>query len=162
MNYMGAYYFVQDPASKKIAADRKYISISNQDGAVNAVQYVWAGLLRNVKKAVITVTDDATGEVVYETVDTDIRKSYSNGATIFPANIDVKFSAIEQNLKNNTSYTVTVKTYMDYDRDGADTNDNNTFTFPVVTDFEAPAITGCEFYTEIGRASCRERVCLSV
>ncbi len=158
VNFMGAYYFVQDPAAKKIAADRKYISISNQDGAVNSVQYVWAGLLRNVKEAVVTITDDATGEVVFETVDRDIRKSYSNGTTIFPANIDVKFSAIEQNLKNNTSYTVTVKTYMDYDRDGSDTNDNNTFTFPVVTDFQAPAITDCEFYTEYDKAAKKTRL----
>ena len=158
VSYMGAYYFVQDPATKKIAADRKYISISNQEGAVNAVQYVWAGLLRNVKEAVVTVTDNATGEVVYETVDRDIRKSYSNGATIFPANIDVKFSAIEQNLKNNSSYTVTVKTYMDYDRDGSETNDNNTFTFPVVTDFQAPAITDCEFYTEYDKAAKKTRL----
>ncbi|MBR5124573.1 MAG: leucine-rich repeat protein, partial [Clostridia bacterium] len=158
VNYMGSYYFVQDPSSKKIAADRKYISISNQPGAVNSVQYVWAGLLRNVKEAVVTITDDATGEVVFETVDKDIRKSYSNGATIFPANIDVKFSAIEQNLKNNTSYTVTVKTYMDYDRDGADTNDNNTFTFPVVTDFQAPAVTDCEFYTEYDKAAKKTRL----
>lgn len=158
VNFMGSYYFVQDPAAKKIAADRKYISISNQVGAVNSVEYVWAGLLRNVKEAVVTITDDATGEVVFETVDRDIRKSYSNGATIFPANIDVKFSAIEENLKNNTSYTVTVKTYMDYDRDGADTNDNNVFTFPVVTDFEAPAITGCEFYTEYDKSAKKTRL----
>ncbi len=158
VNFMGAYYFVQDPAAKKIAADRKYISISNQEGAVNSVQYVWAGLLRNAKEAVVTVTDDATGEVVFETVDRDIRKSYSNGTTIFPANIDVKFSAIEQNLKNNTSYTVTVKTYMDYDRDGSDTNDNNTFTFPVVTDFEAPAVTDCEFYTEYDKSAKKTRL----
>ncbi len=158
VSFMGAYYFVQDPAAKKIAADRKYISISNQEGAVNAVQYIWAGLLRNVKEAVVTVTDDATGEVVYETVDRDIRKSYSDGTTIYPANIDVKFSAIEQNLKNNSSYTVTVKTYMDYDRDGSDTNDNNTFTFPVVTDFQAPAITDCEFYTEYDKAAKKTRL----
>ena len=158
VSFMGAYYFVQNPADKKIAADRKYISISNQEGAVNAVQYVWAGLLRNVKEAVVTVTDDATGEVVYETVDRDIRKSYSNGATIFPANIDVKFSAIDRALKNNSSYTVTVKTYMDYDRDGAETNDNNTFTFPVVTDFQAPAVTDCEFYTEYDKSAKKTRL----
>ena len=158
VSYMGAYYFVQDPSAKKIAADRKYISISNQEGSVNAVQYVWAGLLRNCKEVVITVTDDATGEVVYETVDRDIRKSYSNGATIFPANVDVKFSAIEQELKNNTSYTVTLKTYLDYDRDGSETNDNNTFTFPVVTDFESPAITDCEFYTEYDKSAKKTRL----
>ncbi len=158
VSYMGAYYFVQDPSAKKIAADRKYISISNQVGAVHSVQYVWAGLLRNNKMITITVTDDATGEVVFERVEKDVRKSFSTGTAITPANIDVEFSAIEQNLKNNTSYTVTVKGYLDYDRDGADTNLNNTFTFPVVTDFESPAITDVEYYTEYDKAAKKNRL----
>ncbi len=158
VSYMGSYYFLQDPSAKKIAADRKYISISNQLGAVNSVEYVWAGLLRNNKYITITVTDDATGEVVYETVENDIRKSYSNGVTILPANIDIGFSAIEQNLKNNTTYTVTLKGYLDYDRDGSDTNLNNTFTFPVTTDFQSPAITDCEFYTEYDKSAKKTRL----
>ncbi len=158
VSYMGSYYFLQDPAAKKIAADRKYISISNQLGSVNSVEYVWAGLLRNNKYITITVTDDATGEVVYEKVEKDIRKSYSNGVTILPSNVDIGFSAIDLNLKNNTSYTVTLKGYLDYDRDGADTNVNNTFTFPVVTDFEAPAITDCEYYTEYDKSAKKTRL----
>ncbi len=158
VSYMGSYYFVQDPAAKKIAADRKYISVSNQEGAVNSVEYVWAGLLRNNKMITITVTDDATGEVVYERTEKDIRKSFSTGTTITPANIDVKFSAIEQNLKNNTRYTVTLNAYLDYDRDGRGTNLNNTFTFPVVTDFESPAITDVEYYTEYDRAAEKNRL----
>ncbi len=158
VNYMGSYYFLQDPAAKKIAADRKYISVSNQEGAVNSLEYVWGGLLRSNKSITITITDDATGEVVFERTEADVRKSFSNGAAISPANIDVGFSAIEYNLKNNTSYTVTLKGYLDYDRDGADTNRNNTFTFPLVADFEAPAVTGCEFYTEYDKTAKKTRL----
>ncbi len=158
VSYMGAYYFVQDPDAKKIAADEKYISISNQEGAVNSLEYVWAGLLRNNKEITITITDDATGEVVYERTEADVRKSYSTGTYITPANIDVEFSAIENNLKNNTHYTVTLKAYLDYDRDGADTNRNNTFTFPLVTDFESPAITDVEYYTEYDKAAKKNRL----
>ncbi len=158
VSYLGSYYFLQDPAAKKIAADRKYISISNQEGTVNSVEYVWAGLLRNNRKITVTVTDDATGEVVFERVEEDIRKSYSNGVTIFPANVDVGFSAITQELKNNTTYTVTLKGYLDYDRDGEATNLNNTFSFPVTTDFEAPAVTDCEFYTEYDQAAKKTRL----
>ncbi len=158
VNYMGAYYFIQDPSAKKISADRKYISISNQVGAVNSVAYVWAGLLRNNKMITVTVTDDATGEVVFERVETDIRKSFSTGTTITPANIDIGFSAIEQNLKNNTRYTVTLNAYLDYDRDGQGTNLNNTFSFPVVTDFESPAITDVEYYTEYDKAEKKNRL----
>ncbi len=158
VNYMGAYYFIQDPTAKKISADRKYISISNQEGAVNSVEYVWAGLLRNNKMITITITDDATGEVVFERTEKDIRKSFSTGTTITPANIDVGFSAIEENLKNNSRYTVTLNAYLDYDRDGRGTNLNNTFTFPVVTDFESPAVTNVEYYTEYDKAAKKNRL----
>lgn len=158
VNFMGSFYFEQDPSETPIAADRKYISLSNQTGAVNSLEYVWAGLLRNCERIEIVITEDATGEVVFETVDYDIRKSYSNGQTIYPANVDIGFSAIEQNLKNNTKYTVTLKSYLDYENDGSETNANNTFTFPVVTDFEAPIVEGVEFYTEYDKANKETRL----
>jgi len=148
VSYLGSYYFTQNPADKIIAADRKYISLSNQTDAVNSLRYVWAGLLRNAQRVEVVITEDATGEVVYTTTDYDVRKSYGDGGPIYPANVDIEFSAIEHNLKNNTAYTVNLKGYLDYGDGGADTNANNEFSFPLVTDFEAPIITGCEFYTE--------------
>ena len=158
VNFMGSFYFEQDPNDTPIAADRKYISLSNQTGAVNSLEYIWAGLLRNCQKIEIVITEDATGEVVYEKTNYDVRKSYSNGQTIFPANVDVGFSAVEQNLKNNTKYTVTMKTFLDYENDGSETNANNTFTFPVVTDFEAPIVEGVEFYTEYDKSNKETRL----
>ena len=148
VSYLGSYYFEQDPANKIIAADRKYISISNQPDTVNSLRFVWAGLLRNAEHIDITITEDATGEVVYTKRENDIRKSYGDGGSIYPANVDIEFSAIEQNLKNNTKYTVTLKGYLDYGDGGEDTNLANEFSFPLTTDFLAPAVTGCEFYTE--------------
>ncbi len=158
VNFMGSFYFEQDPSDTPIAADRKYISISNQTGAVNSLEYVWAGLLRNCQRIEVVITEDATGEVVYTTTDYDIRKSYSDGQTIYPANVDIGFSAIEQNLKNNTKYTVTLKSYLDYENDGSETNANNTFTFPLVTDFEAPIVEDVEFYTEYDKSSKETRL----
>lgn len=158
VSYLGAYYFQQNPSGKMIAADRKYISLSNQIGAVNALRYVWAGLLRNCERIEITITEDATGEVVYHNTETDIRKSYGDGGPIYPANVEIEFSAIENNLKNNTQYTVTLQSYLDYGDGGAKTNKNNVFTFPLTTDFEAPVITGCEFKTEYDRAAKKTRL----
>lgn len=158
VNFMGSFYFEQDPSESPIAADRKFISISNQTGSVNSLEYVWAGLLRNCARIEVVITEDATGEVVFETVDYDIRKSYSNGQTIYPANVDIGFSAIEQNLKNNTQYTVTLKSYLDFENDGSETNANNTFTFPLVTDFEAPIVEGVEFYTEYDKSNKETRL----
>ena len=160
VSYLGSYYFTQDPSATPIAADRKYISLSNQEDCVNSLRFVWAGMLRSASKIEITITDDATGEVVFTKTENDIRKSYGDGGSIYPANVEIEFSAIENNLKNNTSYTVTMKGYLDDGNDdytdggnGEETNLNNVFQFPLVTDFQAPVVTGCEFYTEFDNSS---------
>ena len=153
ISYLGSFYFLQDPASKKISANRDYISLSNQEGAINSLEYVWLGMLRGAKEIKITITEDSTGEVVFERTEEYIRKAYSDGGpSIYPANLDVGFSAIEQNLKNNTKYTVTLKGLLDYGDGGADTNLRNTMTFPLYTDFEAPAVTDTVFYTEYDKS----------
>ena len=160
VSYLGSYYFEQNPQNKIIAADRKYISLSNQNanGEINSLRFVWAGMLRGAKTVEVIITEDSTGEVVYTTTESYIRKSYGDGGPIRPANIDIEFSAIEQNLKNNTQYTVTLKGYLDYGDGGADTNLNNEFTFPLTTDFSAPALTDCEFYTEYDRSTKKTRL----
>ena len=106
----------------------------------------------------ITITDDATGEVVFEKVEHDIRKSYGDGGSIYPADVKIGFDAYEHNLKNNTTYTVKLQAYLDYGDGGAETNLNNTFEFPLTVDFEAPAVTDCEFYTEFDRTAQRTRL----
>ena len=154
VSYLGSFYFIQDPASKMISANREFISLSNQEGAINSLEYVWLGMLRGAKEIRITITEDSTGEVVFERVENWIRKSYSDGGpSIYPANLDVGFSAIEQNLKNNTKYTVTIKGLLDYGDGGAETNLRNTMTFPLYTDFEAPAVTDTVFYTEYDKSA---------
>ena len=160
VSYLGSYYFEQNPQNKIISADRKYISLSNQsaNGEINSLRFVWAGMLRGAKKIEVVITEDSTGEVVYTTTENYIRKSYGDGGPIRPANIDIEFSAIEQNLKNNTKYTVTLKAYLDYGDGGADTNLNNEFTFPLMTDFSSPTLTDCEFYTEYDRSTKKTRL----
>ncbi len=158
VSYLGSYYFQQDPATKLIAADRKYISISNTEGTVHALEYVWAGLLRGAEHIDITITNDATGEVVFSKTETYVRKSYGDGGSIYPANIEVGFDAYEHELENNTKYTVTITGCLDYGNGGADTNLNNTFEFPLYIDFSAPAITGVEYYTEYDRSEDKERL----
>ena len=161
VSYLGSYYFEQKPGNKIISADRKYIALSNQQseaGEINSLRFIWAGMLRGAKKIEITITEDSTGEVVYTTTENYIRKSYGDGGPIRPANIDVEFSAIDYNLKNNTQYTVVVKGYLDYGDGGVHTNLNNEFVFPLTTDFSAPTLTDCEFYTEYDRSSKKTRL----
>ena len=158
VSYLGSFYFVQNPATTPIAADRKYISLSNQEGSVHELSNVWAGLLRNCAKIEITITEDATGEVVFEKVETDVRKSYGDGGSIYPADVKIGFDAYEQGLKNNATYSVKLQAYLDYGDGGADTNLSNTFEFPLTIDFEAPAVTDCEFYTEYDKSAQRTRL----
>ena len=159
VSYLGSYYFQQNPSAAKIvSADRDYVAISNQSDAVNSLRFVWAGLLRNAERIEITITEDATGEVVFQKTEHDIRKAYGDGGTIYPANVKIEFSAMDNQLKNNTAYTVKLKGYLDYGDGGENTNDNNEFTFPLVTDFEAPTVTDCEFYTDYDKSAKKMRL----
>ena len=158
VTYLGSFYFIQNPATTQIAADRKYISLSNQVGSVHELSNVWAGLLRNCAKIVVTITDDATGEVVYEKINNDVRKSYGDGGSIYPADVKIDFDVAEKNLNNNSTYTVKLQAYLDYGDGGEDTNLSNTFEFPLTIDFEAPAVTDCEFYTEYDKSAQRTRL----
>ena len=158
LSYLGAYYYTQDPATKQIAADADKVSISNQEDAVNQLRSVWAGLLRNAKSVDVVITEASTGKVVYTRTEEEIRKSHGGGGTIRPATIDIEFSAIDNNLKNNTKYIVTLKGHLDYEDGGDETNLKNTFTFPLYTDFEAPTLTNCEFYTEYDKSAKKNKL----
>ncbi len=158
VSYLGSYYFVQDPEDMIISASRDYIALSNQEGTIHSLSFVWAGMLRNADKIVITITDDTTGEVVYETVDEDVRKSYGDGGTIRPANVEVEFDTMDYNLMNNSEYTVKLVAYLDYGNGGLETNENNTFEFPLTIDFQAPTIEDVEFYYEYDKTAKKNRL----
>ena len=112
VSYLGSYYFQQDPADTQIAAMKEHISLTNQPEGVNALRFVWAGLLRNAAKIEITITDDTTGEVVFETEALDVRKSYGDGGSIYPANIEIEFDTQDYNLMNNSEYTAVSYTHL--------------------------------------------------
>ncbi len=159
VSYLGGYYFLQDDKDMTISADRKYNSLSNQDGSLNSLRFIWAGLLRNAAAVDVTITNTTTGEVVYEITDTDIRKSYGDGGTIRPGNIEVEFDIRDYNFANNTELTVKVEGRLDYGEDGgASTNLNNTMEFPIVVDFEAPTIQGVNFYYEYDKTLKKNRL----
>lgn len=148
VSYLGSYYFMQDDKDISIPSQREHIALSNQIGTIHSLRYVWAGLLRNAAKIEVTITDDVTGEVIFECEDTDVRKSYGDGGSIYPANIEIEFDTLDYNLANNKEYTVTLKSYMDYGDGGLTTNEKNTFSFPLTIDFEAPTVTDVKYYYE--------------
>ncbi len=158
VSYLGGYYFLQDPEDMIISAKKEYISLSNQDGTIHALSYVWAGMLRNAAKVELTITDDATGEVIYTVVDDQIRKSYGDGGPIRPANVEVDFDVMDYNLKNNAKYTVKMVGYLDYGNGGLETNENNTFEFPLTIDFQAPTVEDVEFRWEYDKTEKKNRL----
>ena len=158
VSYLGSYYFTQDPSDMIISASRDYIALSNQVGTVHSLRFVWAGMLRSAAKVVITITDDTTGEVVFETVDYDVRKSYGDGGSIYPANIEIEFDTMDYNLANNSEYTVRLVGYLDYGNGALETNEKNVFEFPLVVDFEAPTLEDVEFYYEYDKALGKNRL----
>ncbi len=148
VSYLGSYYFIQKPGDRIISADRDYIALSNQDGTIHSLRFVWAGMLRNAERVEVTITDDTTGEVIFETVDDMVRKSYGDGGTIRPANVEIEFDTKDFNLKNNTTYTVRLEGFLDYGDGGTETNESNVFEFPLTADFQAPSVTDVEYTYE--------------
>ena len=159
VSYLGSYYFQQDPKDIVIAASKDYIALSNQVGSVHSLRFVWGGMLRGAEHIDITITDDTTGEVVFECVEKDIRKSYGDGGDIRPSNIEIEFDTQEYNLANNSRYTVRLVGYLDYGEDGGvATNQNNVFEFPLMADFEAPTLSDVEFYYEYDKTAKKNRL----
>ena len=159
VSYLGTYYFLQNPSDMQIAADMEHISLSNQQGTIHSLRYIWAGLLRNAAQIKVEIINDATGEVVYEVTENDIRKSYGDGGTIYPANIDVGFDLFDYNLANNTELTVRVTGLLDYGQDGGvSTNLNNVMEFPLTVDFEAPTVTDVKYTYEYDKTLGKNRL----
>lgn len=154
---LGSYAFTQDPAATQIAVNKDHIAISNQqDGAssaVNSIQYIYAGLLRNAKEIDLSIVEDSTGIEIFNRTGYNQYKSYNHGSAIMASAIDVDFSALEQKLKNNTQYTVTVTAYIDYGAKEDQKNVRNTFQFPLYIDFEAPTLTDVTFRSEYDRTT---------
>ena len=156
---LGTYYFIQDPKATQIAASKEHIAVSNQDkgeengSTVSSIRSVSAGLLRNAKEIYIEIVEESTGNVIYTDKVTNQHKSYSYGQSIGPSSIDIKYSILEHNLKNNTRYTCTLTAYLDYEPNENQKNSRNTFTFPFYVDFEAPIITDVTFRSEYDKTS---------
>ena len=155
ISVLGTYYFKQNPSSASIAASKDHIAISNQvpkdnqtNFTVNGIRTISAGLLRNVKKAYMTITDEATGEVIWNKEVNNQRKSFSSGSSIYASSIDVDFSVLENDLKNNTKYTFKIVTYIDYGAEEDQKNVRNTFEFPFYIDFEAPVVSDVAYRVE--------------
>ena len=159
---LGTYPFVQDKDAIQIPANKDHIALSNQergeDSAINTIRSINAGLLRNAKQVDITITEDSTGEVIFKHTEYNQLKSFSSGNTIYASSIDVDFSVLKHNLKNNAKYTVKAVAYIDYGTHEEQKNVKNVFEFPMYIDFEAPAVEDVIYRTEYDKSTKKTKL----
>ncbi len=145
---LGTYLYPQDADVRQIysTSDKAAISIYDSETrhTVSQLSGVYAGLLRGAKEMHVTITDAASGEVVFEKTQHNLRKTYTGGSSsAYASFVELDFNAAELGLENNRRYLVHMEGEMATLVSGREnTNDNggNTFDFEFYVDTEAPEI----------------------
>lgn len=151
---MGSYLYEMDESDVAIYPDPDKIALSMYDDVGQRTIYelymVYAGLLRGAAYMDIEITDDATGDVIYQETRENISKSYAAGGSNRGSSILLEIRAEEWGLVNNSKYRVRLKGQLDYP--GGEEPERNTFDFTFTIDYEAPQVLDYriryESYTE--------------
>ena len=160
---LGTYlYDVDKTKYDVIPATTNHIAISNYLGTIDGINSVYAGLLRNCKTMYFTLTDKATGEVVWEHTDYNARKSYYGGAGQYPYYEDLMIKAEQLALINNRQYEFKMYGLLDYADGGDSTNARNTFSFDFYLDDEAPILKDVEYTKEYDKSTKEYRYYLTM
>lgn len=143
---LGTYlYDIDTSLYDPIPATEEHIAISNILGTIDGISAVYAGLLRGAKTMYFSITDKDTGEVVWEHVDYNANKAYSNGGTPIPYYEFLKVKSATLGMRNNSRYEFKMKGLLDYGDGGVSTNVRNSFSFDFVLDDEAPVIKSATY-----------------
>ena len=140
---MGQYLFIENDEYENPIAQEEYNAFSDNN---HAFYEIWSvgGNFRNVKTSDIVVTDDTTGEVIFEKRYHNGRKSSmmtgAGGATI-------EESPSSWGCINGGKYTLTITSYLDWD-DGVSAGKSNTMSFTFYMDTQAPMIVDTDLRVE--------------
>ena len=165
-NYMiplGTYlYTVDESAYDPIPAVEEHIAVSNILGTLNGIAAVYAGLLRNAKTMSYTITDKLSGELVWEHVDYNGRKAFSNGGTPIPYYDYFRFYTSGEKgdygyMVNNRQYEFRMEAALDYGDGGQSVNKRNSFGFDFTLDNEAPVIKSATYETRYDKTLKKNR-----
>ena len=155
---LGTYlYDVDTNKYDEIPATQEHIAISNILGTIDGISVVYAGLLRGAKTMNFTITDKATGEVIWEHTDYNATKSYSQGGNPLPYYEQLKFKSLANGLVNNAEYSFEMKGELDYGDGGVKKNVRNSFGFDFVADDEAPVIKSVTYEKKYDRTLKKDR-----
>ena len=156
---LGTYVYNMDLTQyNQIPAREDHIVISSNEGTINGINGIYAGLLRNVAKMVYTITDKTTGEVIYSYTDYNCNKAFSeSGAMQVPYFERLSFNPIDYDLVNNREYEFNMQAYLDYGDGGVSSNVRNNFGFTFTMDDEAPIILGAEYEKTYDKTTKKDR-----
>lgn len=156
---LGSYVYAMSPDDVAIPATRDKAAISYYADCISGLFGVYAGLLRGAKEMDITITNKATGEVVWTEKLYDCYKAhYAGGASPYFAKMDVPMANYETGEVfgyNNAEFEVTLEARLDWDK--GDRNTSDTFKYSFHIDYEAPSITDAVFRTEYDKGQKRNR-----
>lgn len=141
---MGAYLYTQDESDVKIYPEKEKIALSRFDEQGQRTIYelymVYAGLLRCAAYMDITITDAATGDVVYAETMENVSKSYAAGGSNRGAPVMLEIRADEWDLVNNATYLVKMQGKLDWPLDKGQSVQRDSFDFQFTVDYEAPQV----------------------
>ena len=146
---LGSYLYSMDESEVQIYPEREKAAVSMFDTQGQRTIYemymVYAGLLRNAAYMTVTVTDAATGNVVYSERQENVSKSYAAGGGNRGAIIMMEMKPSTWGLANNNTYYVSLQGELEgvygQERDEKVTNpERGTFDFRFTVDYEAPQI----------------------
>lgn len=140
---LGTYLYNMSESDTKIYASDDKAAVSMYDTLSRRTIYelyvIYAGLLRSADTLELTITDTATGELVFSRTDHHVRKSYAAGGANIGAPIRMEINPYEWGMSNNRTYKVAMKGTLDYE--GGENPNKNTFAFNFCVDYEAPTIS---------------------
>lgn len=154
---LGTYIYDIPNGYDRIPASLDHIAISDDTGTLDGLSGIYAGLLRGCKEINYTITDNVTGQVIYQVTDHNGRKSATSGGTKTPYIYYFYLRAKTLSLVNNRKYTFSMECKLDYEDDGSDTNIRNSFSYDFTFDNEAPIIKDATYETVYDKSLKKNR-----
>ncbi len=139
---LGTYLYNMSEEDTEIVASDEKAAVSIYDTTSRKTMYqlymIYAGLLRGAKTLHMTITDAATGEVVFDRTDYNARKSYAGGGANVGSPVLLEINPYEWGMANNRSYVFEMTGTLDYE--GGEDPAENSFSFTFCADYEAPTV----------------------
>ena len=146
---MGSWIFYTPDEYKAPDATEDRCAIGyNENGGIMGL-YAVSGFLRGMKKVFYTITDDATGEVIYEDVYYNVRKA---GGAAGIGGMYIELDTKNLKVTNNAKYTFKMYGVLDWNADEITSKDQvpeeNTWSSSFWIDTDAPFISDTQVRIE--------------